>query len=213
MPRNRKSRINHQSRKDRSAQDDDTNMCDIRGSVDQRGVPPEVRTSSPVNSRFDHIKRSFPTQPSQRSQQTHHRYHSAQTFEPAFRLNHGHPNNLRYVQVICDIFRQGSALQQNMKKLLEGLEKLLPDEDEMEWESVGTTIYMPWQVAGDVSRSPGDTRWRSESTSVKERVFGPEEEDQIDPRCFEADNPGSKGLRATLTRAADKRLSNEMDSS
>jgi hypothetical protein len=128
-------------------------------------------------------------------------------------MNHQHFNNHHYAQVIRDIFRQGSVLQQKMKKLLDGLEKLLPDEDEMEWESVGTTIYMPWQVARNVSSSLENTTRHSESTSVEGRVFGPEEEGQIDPRCFKADKPCSKGLRATLTRAADRRLSNDMDSS
>ena len=211
MPRNRKSSNNHQSRKDRSAQDDDTNMCDIRDSVDPRGVPPEMCTSSPFNSRCGHTRRSFSTQPSQRSQHTRHHYRSAQTFEPAFRLNNRHPNNHHYAQVIRDIFCQGTILQQKMKRVLDGLECLLPGEEDMEWECVGTTVYVPWPLAWDVGGGPG-MEPGSGTATAGESLSEANEARQNGARDFSTRLPGQGRFTSTLGNAADNRLDTLMDS-
>ena len=89
-----------------------------------------------------------------------------------------------------------------MKMLLDGLEYLLPDEDETEWESVGTTVCVPRQLARNVGVG-SEGIWRTGEGSG---------DAQNEARGFRSFISGSQGRMSTLRQAAES-PSTQMDSS
>jgi hypothetical protein len=55
----------------------------------------------------------------------------------------------RYDRVIRDVYNQGNQLKEAIKIMLDGLAKLQPDPEEMEWEGTNLTYYV-----SDVSDIP-----------------------------------------------------------
>ena len=89
-----------------------------------------------------------------------------------------------------------------MEKLLDGLEYLLLDEDEMDWESVGTAVYVPWQLARDVGGGSEGIGRAGEGSG----------DAQNEARRFRSFMSGSQGWTSTPRQAAES-PSTQMDSS
>ena len=60
----------------------------------------------------------------------------------------------KYNHIIRDLFVQGSIIEQNLKRLLDGLAYIQPSPEEMEWENTNCIYFVPQRPVGSISSAP-----------------------------------------------------------